>query len=407
MSVYKIAENKNNNMRHFICCSDPFPYGSANSNYLRNMALALKNAGKNVFVIGLVESEDVIKGEKKGEFKGVGYINIIQRKSKLPFRLKNHLFFGQKIVQCLKQFELREEDYLIVYTDYISVTRQLFKAFPLNNKSGHMAYCIVEWFQAYQYTGRKFSLDYIFWKRHFDYLMPQYKKIIGISTKLAKHFSDMGCQTMVLPCLVDCKSVKESIITNRAEKTTFDFIYPGAATNKDSLEGLLKGLLELSKDERKKIKFHFTTLKPEKLLSASDCSPEILDELKDVITFHGRLEYDKLLELYENMDYLFLPRKKNIITESNFPSKVPEMLAYGTVPVCSDVGDYTSIYLKDGVNAFVFSGAEPTDCAEAFRRACSISQEEMVRMKNAARLLAEERFDYHVWSKCLNDFLDG
>ena len=85
------------------------------------------------------------------------------------------------------------------------------------------------------------------------------------------------------------------------------------------------------------------------------CSEEALNKLSGVLVFHGRLEYAELLELYQNMDYLFLAREKNIITESNFPSKVPEMLVYGVIPVCSDVGDYTKLYLRTGENAISVS----------------------------------------------------
>lgn len=63
-------EKKKNN-RYIICCSDPFPFGSANSNYIRNMALALKNAGKKVLVIGLLEGENFLDGEENGRFQGI------------------------------------------------------------------------------------------------------------------------------------------------------------------------------------------------------------------------------------------------------------------------------------------------------------------------------------------------
>lgn len=75
------------------------------------------------------------------------------------------------------------------------------------------------------------------------------------------------------------------------------------------------------------------------------------------------------------MDYLFLAREKNIITESNFPSKVPEMLVYGVIPVCSDVGDYTKLYLENDVNAIIFEGAAPEECSQAYRRAINIDKE--------------------------------
>ena len=287
-------EKKKNN-RYIICCSDPFPFGSANSNYIRNMALALKNAGKKVLVIGLLEGENFLDGEENGRFQGIDYINITQKKSKLPFRFTNHLFFGRKIVKCLSKQDVKQEDYIIVYTDYISVSKLLFQAYAKNNQLGHMAYCIVEWFQAHQYTGGKFSLDYIFWKIHFDLFMPKYKKVIGISTKLANHFSDIGCQTMVLPCLTDCDNLTIRCDLSVREKEYYDFIYPGAATNKDSLEGMLKGLLLLNEDERRKVRFHFTTLKPNKLIEAANCSEEAFNKLSGVLVFHGRLEYGELL----------------------------------------------------------------------------------------------------------------
>ena len=82
------------------------------------------------------------------------------------------------------------------------------------------------------------------------------------------------CQTMVLPCLTDCDNLTIRCDLSVREKEYYDFIYPGAATNKDSLEGMLKGLLLLNEDERRKVRFHFTTLKPNKLIEAANCSEE-------------------------------------------------------------------------------------------------------------------------------------
>ena len=79
------------------------------------MALALKNAGKKVLVIGLLEGENFLDGEENGRFQGIDYINITQKKSKLPFRFTNHLFFGRKIVKCLSKQDVKQEDYIIVY----------------------------------------------------------------------------------------------------------------------------------------------------------------------------------------------------------------------------------------------------------------------------------------------------
>ena len=390
--------------RCFICCNDPFPFGTANSNYIRNMALALYKADYEVIVVGLIEKDTVLGKEECGVYERIQFVNILNKRSKLPFRVRNHLLFGKDIVKVLSRFDIVPQDRIIVYTDFISVTNSLLSKYKKNNQCDNIAYCIVEWFQAHQFTCSYLSLDYIFWNLHFDFLMPRYHKVIGISEKLSKHFKCLGCRTLTLPCLVDCEQVSPNLI--RKSKEQYDFIYPGAATNKDSLEGMLKGLLLLNDDESKKIRFHFTTLRPEKLLEAAKCQNDALEQLKDVLIFHGRMEYSDLLNLYQEMDFLFLARERNIITESNFPSKVPEMLAYGTVPVCSKVGDYTNLYLKNGIDSIVFEGATPEACADAYRKAIAIASNEMKTMRANARKLAETKLDYRMWDRALKKFFD-
>ena len=142
------------------------------------------------------------------------------------------------------------------------------------------------------------------------------------------------------------------------------------------------------------------------MLEAAKCQNDALEQLKDVLIFHGRMEYSDLLNLYQEMDFLFLARERNIITESNFPSKVPEMLAYGTVPVCSKVGDYTNLYLKNGIDSIVFEGATPEACADAYRKAIAIASNEMKTMRANARKLAETKLDYRMWDRALKKFFD-
>ena len=95
------------------------------------------------------------------------------------------------------------------------------------------------------------------------------------------------------------------------------------------------------------------------------------------------------------------------MTLSNFPSKVPEVMTYGVVPVVSRVGDYTKYYLKDGVNSVVFEGCDANSCAKAIRRAISFSKEEYIEISSKARECVEKKFDYHNWTKKIKQAIES
>ena len=136
-----------------------------------------------------------------------------------------------------------------------------------------------------------------------------------------------------------------------------------------------------------------------------DTRSYIIDKYKNSLFIHGWLEYDDLMKLYQSMDYLLLAREKNQFTLSNFPSKVPEMLNYGIVPVCSEVGDYTELYLENNVDSIIFEGSSPDDCAKAIRLAMKKTLPERDKMSIQAKRKAETIFDYRNWSKRVSDFI--
>ena len=77
---------------------------------------------------------------------------------------------------------------------------------------------------------------------------------------------------------------------------------------------------------------------------------------------------------------LILLRKKNKVTLSNFPSKVPEMMGYGIIPIVSKVGDYTDEYLTDGKDCIQVEKCSIEDGVAAIRKALQLSADERSRM---------------------------
>lgn len=383
----------------YIITNSSFPYGNANSNYIRYFASALSEIGWQVVVIG---SNMYKESEKNGEFKNIAYENLRFDGKKLPFHLRDHFLYGNQLGDVIDKLKIEEDAYVFVYSMYMDLVKTVLNK-TKHLKPGHLSISMVEWFQPYQYRFGGLNPDYLCWKYTFEKLVTKYPKVFPISRKLQDYYKNAGCKTLLLPIMADV-SDNEFKLKERKISEPFHFIYPGDAGKKDSFDGLILALDSLTDDELSGIRFHFTILNKEKLMTYADKGVNVEKLFKSMV-FHGRLPYNELLALYSEMDFLFIAREKNVVTMSNFPSKIPELLCYGVVPVCSDVGDYADLYLTDGQDSIIFEGADKVGCLDGIKRAISITSEELNDMRLNARCCAEKRFDYHNWSEKIETFL--
>ncbi len=185
------------------------------------------------------------------------------------------------------------------------------------------------------------------------------------------------------------------------------FIYPGMkVTGYEDLPELMIGAVdEVKKEIGAEIELHITGMRKESI--SKWATGKNITIPADVVIYHDWLEYSDLIKLYSKADFLLLARQNNEITRANFPSKVPELMSFGVIPVCSDVGDYTKYYLEDGVNSIIFQPDSYEDCKAAVRRACLLSDEQYSNMRRSARQLVEDKFYYGNWAQQINDFLLG
>lgn len=382
--------------RIFICTHSKLPQGDANSNYIYHMALALAENGWSVIAIGRANTKE----RSEVEVKGIKCINI-PLLGKFPPKVEGHILYGKCMLKELKAHGIKSEDYVIIYGGYLSLFSELGRKLSFIQK-GHVVTCVVEWPTEDQFKYGKYDLDFQLWRKVFYKWMPNWSKIVVISYNLQKHFNMEGCITFLLPPLIDCKKKVEG---NRTFKDKVQLIYAGADARKDAIRNMLLALKELSKEERDKFEFHITSLTIDRAKELLDSEKELIDEYKECLHIHGWMEYEELIHLYYSVDYLLLAREENQFTISNFPSKVPEMMNYGIVPVCSRVGDYTGRFLHNMEDSLIFEGASVRQCADAIRRAIAIPREQQKEMSVKAIKSAETYFDYRVWSKRLTDFL--
>ena len=135
-------------------------------------------------------------------------------------------------------------------------------------------------------------------------------------------------------------------------------------------------------------------------------SPAEAARLRGMMTVHDWMVYDELDALYRRMHFLLLSRGVCQMTQANFPSKVPETMNYGIVPIASDVGDYTKYYLRDGENSLFIPGDGEEACARAIRRALALFPQGFPELSRAARRCVEQKFDYHVWAPTLRAMIE-
>ena len=385
----------------YIITNSSFPFGNANSNYIRYFSLSLVSLGWDVYVIGSNMSDE---NPESGKYREIQYSNIQFPKNKIPFHIRDHFFYGKKLKAEMRRMQIEKEAYVFVYSMYMDLVKTVLEE-TKNLEKGHLSIGMVEWFQPFQYRYGKMNPDYCCWKYTFEKLVPLFGKVLPISRKLQEYYAGCGCCTMLLPIMADTNEHSKEDI--RVDETGIrHFIYPGSATNKDSFKGMLDALSSLSDEELSRIRMHFTTLTQGQLLEfATDT--QTWSRIASICVFHGFLPYTELLQLYKTMDFIFLSREKNIVTLSNFPSKIPELMCYAVVPVCSNVGDYAELYLHDNVDSVIFEGADSKGCLDGIRRALTLSNGQLLQMKKNARSCAENRFDYRNWAESISCFLES
>ncbi|MFC5446777.1 glycosyltransferase [Paenibacillus aestuarii] len=388
--------------RVLICTEASFPRGGATANYIEYLALALVSKGYCPIVIGQGSNYETDLCGDTYVYKNIIYFNFPQPSEFSRFKIKRfidaNLYSGKQIVSILKKMMITSDDYIVFYSSNCFTINAVLK---YTTKMSAMAtMCITEHLRKSQFEN---ILMYWRYQYTFKHVIPKTKSVLPISRYLDSYYKEKGCRTLLLPIMANPYEYSLDVFKNRK---TVRFIYSGADFTKDSFLTMLKSFMLLTTEEKKQVEFHLTGVKREKLLKYLGHQSKVLEDLDQVLTIHPWLEYDKLVELMKQMDYLFIAREINQTTIANFPSKVPELMCYGVIPLVSHVGDYTDIYLTDGKDSLIFDGCTPEVGVNALRRAMQLPQELRTQMRMNARKTAEEKFYYGVWAEKISNFIE-
>lgn len=385
-------------MRKVILCSDvDYPRGGAASNYLQYLALALQFAGYRVELMIWKNPEYLSKIESEGGWKGMPLHDLPRPESKnrIVHHLMNVQFYPHYLKKSLAALDLKKGDVVFAYTNNVAIFRVLF---GLRKKIGiRVAACPVEHFPKEHFTEKQYRA----YREYYDGCLPQVDLLFPISKAIRDYLAPAGKPMMLLPPMADVSEYAPS--PKPVGKRSI--IFPANGMMKDALGQMLGAVIDLPDSLKANMEFHLCGVKPAVLESLLTPAEQIA--LKDLLTVHGWMEYDGLVDLYRSMHFLFIAREVSQMTLSNFPSKVPELLCHGVVPVASRVGEYTDGYLCDGENAIVFDGCDRVACRDALIRALSLTDAEYEALSAGAYETAKTKFDYTVWAPRLREAIES
>lgn len=382
--------------RIFICGYFNFPRGGAAANYVQSLAKVFLTLGKKVIVISNRNPNFFFTGN---EYQRIEVEDVHLREDKLGHYFDFNFLIGKYYKEKLTKYSVDSSDLLIAYSrDPFILNSVLKTGKKVGAKTG---VCLVEWFEKKDYSRWLFNIDY--WKAQiafyrtnfiFDYIFP-------ISTYIEDYYRKRNCRTFRLPCLVDTEEYEY------IEKSLHDkriFIFPGNGKMKDALEETIRAFSLLNDEEASKIDFH--------VCGIGNMVKQIIKEHNlenspaGKIIIHDWMPYEELVDLYRRAHFMILARDISRMTLANFPSKIPETLSYGIIPICSRVGDYTKLYLEDGENSLIMDGCDVNTILHGIRRALAMTKQEIIDYSNRCRITAETKFDYRRWVKPLENFFE-
>ena len=378
----------------FIHSSDPFPYGGAQTNYIQNLALVCKEAGYLPVVV-VRPNEEYIDAHRTSYYMGMEVRPITASENRELHTRQSMNGFSEERIQAMIESGIDVGDVVIAFQlgyniNFHSNLQNFCKKIGVKSIVGVLEYWDAEDF--------KIKEQYENFRHMADEVYLEYDGILVMSKRIDNYYKGKGKLTFLMPPFIEYRQGEG--IKKKDDKYSFAII-----SSKDSFQSMLMAFASLEEAELNNIELHVCGVKEEHIKEIINNSE--YNQLIAHMVIHSWMEYEELLALYEQMHFLVIARNVCQRTLANFPSKVPETMAYGVVPIVSDVGEYTKYYLQDGIDSIFIDGDSVEAIVKSIRKALALDADEFERYSYHARKCAEEKFDYHVWTEQVRAMLES
>ncbi|WP_185960006.1 glycosyltransferase [Planococcus soli] len=319
------------------------PDKDAAAHRVLNNAKIFRDLGYNVVFIDVVRNskrENInLDSMHKKNVQGFDCWSI-----KFPSSITEWIRYLTSIKFVKKVAENYEEVKVIICYNYQAGAFVSIKKYCKENNIKLVADC-TEWYEDKRLI-KKIDTDL-----RMKYLHKKIDGVICISSFLSNYYKE-HTKTLILPPLIDLQEEKWELreFSNKPCNKRI-FVYSGRpGKHKDKLNYIINALSEL-KDNNSYI-FKVIGIKKSEYLLYYPEHTAILEDLKNLVIFLGRVSHAESLRHVTSADYVIFLRENKRVNNAGFPTKFVESITCGTPVITTDTSDITK-FLIEKENGFI------------------------------------------------------
>jgi glycosyltransferase involved in cell wall biosynthesis len=383
-----------------------FPDKDAAAQRVFNLARTLKKGNMNSIFCGWENSSRSEDLQANGTYTYHGFEYYSQAEldsgSRNIFnRIYGFLVKGNKTIRWIKSY-LKDHkiSFIVIYN---SNSLFIYRLLSLSRKSNFQVVCdCTEWYDGSHLPGGRFGIVNLDNNFRIRFIYPFVRNIIVISSYLEEYLKRNGCNTLMVPPLVDLADKKwNSMIHNEKfeSQSTIKLIYAGDPGNKDLLRSIFMAL-EFINENSIRIDFYIVGTDPVVLKNKYFKNFKVIPEYIKCI---GRIPQENVPDYYHLCHFSILLRENKRYSQAGFPTKLVESLSSG-IPVITNCTSDIPKYIVDGENGFLLNGTSHIELIQCFYKILLLSKNEIEIMKVKAKQSSRENFDLNLFMNPLKNY---
>ncbi len=375
-----------------------FPEGGAAARRILGNCKTMMLTGYRV-IIG--SGQMPVDSKNVSYFQDIEVHSIGERSAEhLPGFIKNifYLGMGSKTVDWLNSLDSKPEA-VVLYSGYSPYLLRLLPWCKKNNIP--LIFDAVEWYDPPSLLKGILSPYYWNIELAMRYLTVKTPNIIVISSYLEKYYKSKKCNTVLIPPTLDVENINPRLEINGNKQITIG--YTGTPGHKDLFDNVLKAILSFDL-EGKYIRLKVAGITEEELMKYPSLMQMKISTLPKCIETIGKVTHTEAIDLIRNADFSVLLRPNKRYAEAGFPTKLVESVSLGT-PIITNITSDIGMYINHKVEGIICNDYESNNLIDAFKDILLQSEEEKIKMRNAAYKMALEKFDYRIYYEDLQKFI--
>ncbi len=384
-----------------------FPDKDAASQRVLGIAKALKNNNIDTVFAGWEKAPRIEDLNSDGIYRYDGFEYYSQAELDIPSKnniqkVINYFKTGNKTLKWIRNYtSISKVSHIIIYN---SNSLFIYKTYKFCKKNNIKLICdCTEWYQGSHLPGGKYGIVNLDNNIRIRIIYPLIKNVIVISSYLQKILQKKGCDTLLVPPLIELKNSKWNIPSTNTFPYSLDIIkliYAGNPGKKDLLNSVFNALKLINNGS---IRFEINILGIETNSFKATFFPDSI-ELPTYIHCIGCVPQDEIPKYYHKNHFSILLREDKRYAHAGFPTKLVESLGAGVPLITNHTSDIPK-YIIDGENGFLVKDTNDVTLLKCFQHILSLNGNEIYTMSQKAFQSSKDNFELKLFSTQLEDYI--